>query len=120
MTSKSEMLLWLDDHRGQYIPRDFAKCFIDRDRDVSGVNADDWTVLETGPDHEFYWDVWCEVCDNAIVTMEGVAYRLHQDGALWLVPKGMEWNDQTETFEWPEEDEPDYSRDSDRERFNAD
>jgi hypothetical protein len=104
MTDKPEPLLWLDDHRGIYIPRDFASSFLNRSKHVEGVNADDWKILETGPDHEYYWDVWIEVSDNAIVTDEnGVKYRLYQDGDLWLIPVGMEWNDETETFEWSDE-----------------
>jgi hypothetical protein len=105
--SRPEMMLWLDDHRGVYIPRDFANSFRDRAKDVAGVTADDWTVLEAGPDHECYWDVWSDVLDCATVTDEnGVIYRLHQDGALWLVPEGMEWNDATDMYDWPDDREP--------------
>lgn len=101
---KPEILLWLDDHRGRYIPRDFANCFVDRDRHVQGVSPERWAILEN-PDDEYYWEAWNDVLNDATVTMEGVVYRLHQDGALWLVPEGMEWNDDSETFEWSEEDE---------------
>lgn len=106
MTDKPEMLLWLDDHRGQYIPRDFANSFTNRDRDVSGISANQWQTLESGPDNEFYWDAWDDVLNNAIVTDEnGIRYRLHQDSALWLVPVGMEWNEENDCFEWPEENQ---------------
>jgi hypothetical protein len=30
---------------------------------------------------------------------------LYQDGDLWLIPEGMQWNDETGFFEWPEETE---------------
>lgn len=100
---KPDVMLWLDDHRGIYIPRDFANSFANRDRDVSGVSLDGWYVLEAGPDHENYWDYWDDILNDAIVTDEhGVRYRLHQDGALWLVPEGMEWNETDDTFIWPE------------------
>jgi hypothetical protein len=105
--SKPDTMLWLDDHRGVYIPRDFANSFANRDHDVSGVDPEQWKILETGPEleNEFYWEVWTEVCDNAIVTDEnGIKYRLHQDGALWLVPEGMEYDEFSETFGWPKED----------------
>lgn len=106
MASKPDMLLWLSDARGVYIPRDFAKSFTDRANHVSGVDDEDWAILEAGPDHEHYWDVWTEVCGNAVVTDEiGIKYRLNQDGDLWLVPEGMQWNDEKDTFEWPEETE---------------
>lgn len=104
MTGKPDMMLWLDDHRGVYIPRDFANCFNDRAKHVSGVSNEDWQILESGPDNEQYWEAWNDVCDNAIVTDEnGVKFRLYQDGALWLIPEGMEWNDDTESFDYPED-----------------
>jgi hypothetical protein len=46
MTTKPETLLWLNDSRGVYIPRDFANCFVNRDKHVSGVSAEDWTILK--------------------------------------------------------------------------
>jgi hypothetical protein len=105
MTNKPEPVLWLSDARGVYIPRDF--CDINRSR-VTGLEPDDWTILEAGPDgpdNEMYWDVWCGVCDNAVVTdTNGVRYRLHQDGDLWLVPEGMEWSEEKDWFVWPEEE----------------
>jgi hypothetical protein len=97
-----DIILWLTDARGIYIPRDFATSFTDRDRDVTGVSAEDWAILEN-PDHEHYDDTWSDVLDKAIVTdLDGVRYRLHQDGDLWLVPEGMEWLDDKEVFAWPE------------------
>jgi len=108
MTTKPEPMLWLDDHRGVYIPRDFANSFANRAKDVSGVSDDDWSVLEAGPDHEHYWDVWQDVAENAIVTdANGVLYRVYQDGACWLVPMAMEWSDKEEFFVWPEQNEQD-------------
>ena len=107
MSSKPEMMLWLSDARGQYIPRDFANSFADRAKTVTGVSDDDWITLENGPDTEWYWEAWDSVCNNAIVTDEnGVQYRIHQDGDCWLVPDGMEWSDETETFQWPDDDDP--------------
>lgn len=101
-TSKPDMLLWLSDARGRYIPRDFAASFEDRNECVSGVSQEDWAVLDAGPDHEWYWEAWDAVCDNAIITDEhGVKYRIYQDGDCWLVPDGMEWDDETQTFGWP-------------------
>jgi hypothetical protein len=108
MTNRPEPLLWLDDHRGRYIPRDFARSFADRASVVSGVTDDDWVILEAGPDGEtFYWDVWVEVCDSAIVTIDGTQYRVYQDGDCWLIPDGMEWSEDTDTFAWPGDDSGD-------------
>lgn len=103
--SKPDMVLWLSDARGQYIPRDFANSFSDHAKHVSGVSNEDWAILEAGPDHELYWDTWTlSVLDGAVVTDEnGNKYQVYQDGDCWLIPHGMEWDDETETFRWPEE-----------------
>jgi len=105
-TQKPDMLLWLSDARGVYIPRDFANSFADRAKHVTGVKAEDWTVLEAGPDHEWYWESWQAVCDNARVTDDkGNVFFVHQDGDCWLVPVGMEWSDENDCFQWPAEDD---------------
>lgn len=124
-TMQSEPMLWLDDHRGIYIPRDFALSFADRAKSVTGVSAEDWTILERGPDggmdsdipedesNEWYWDTWTDVCDNARVTDDnGVVYFVYQDGACWLIPEGMEWSDSDEFFIWPDDSEGDSEDDS--------
>ena len=104
MTKKIEPLLWLNDARGIYIPRDFANSFADRAKHVQNVSDEDWTILEAGPDHEWYWEAWVNVCDNAIVTdNDGVRFRVHQDGDCWLIPEGMEWSEEHDFFVWPEE-----------------
>lgn len=117
--ARPEPLLWLDDHRGQYIPRDFAKSFADRARDVHGVSDEEWAILERGPDggmdsdipegefNDFYWDAWQDVCDNATVTSMGITYHVYQDGACWLIPDGMEWSDSLDFFTWPDDDDSD-------------
>lgn len=99
----TEPLLWLNDARGVYIPRDFATCFTDRAANVSGVSDEDWSILEAGPDHKLYWDTWDDVLNNAKVTdANGVKFTLHQDGDLWLIPDGMEWSEDDQTFVWPD------------------
>ncbi len=68
----------------------------------------DWSILDAGPDHEWYWESWTEVCDNAIVTDDkGIKYRIWQDGDCWLVPEGMEWSEENETYVWPTKEESD-------------
>ena len=105
-TSRPEMLLWLTDSHGVYIPQQFAKCLAQRDKYVSGVSATDWAVLEAGPDNESYWDSWINVCDNAVITDEnGSSFTIWQDGDCWLIPCGMDWRDDIECFAWPEENE---------------
>jgi hypothetical protein len=104
MTRKPEPLLWLNDARGVYIPRDFATSFADRAKTVAGVSGDDWEILEAGPEHELYWDTWNDVEQNAVVTDDkGHKFRIHQDGDCWLIPEGMEWSDE-DGFVWPEDE----------------
>jgi hypothetical protein len=55
--------LFLDDHRGIYIPRDFAEC-IDA-RYWFGITSEELGIL-ADPDHDLYWEVWSAVCDNAL------------------------------------------------------
>jgi hypothetical protein len=81
-----EPILFLDDHRGVYIPRDFAN-EIKREC-VSGVDAKTWAILEAGPDHEWYWEAWSDVIDRATVKDGDTVYTVYQDGPCWLVPEG--------------------------------
>jgi hypothetical protein len=102
MTDRPEPLLWLSDARGQYIPRDFADSFTDRNKNVVDVSAEDWAILDAGPDHEHYWDTWSDVEQSArVIDDNGVEYTLYQDGDLWLIPKGMEWDDEADGWRWP-------------------
>jgi hypothetical protein len=104
-TKRPEMMLWLSDARGQYIPRDFANSFADRAKAVPDIDPIDWEILETGPDHEWYWDAWETVCNTAAVIDEnGTRYFIYQDGDCWLVPEGMEWSDREDGFVWPDEE----------------
>ena len=103
MTTRPEPLLWLNDARGVYIPRDFANCFVDRAKHVAHVTDEDWSILKAGPDHDYYWETWDIILQNAIVTDDnGISYRLDQNGDLWLIPVGMEWSDKDEWYVWPE------------------
>lgn len=105
-TTKPEPMLYADSARGQYIPQHFAQTI--RPEAVSNIQQELLDVLAAGPDGPDgpdYWEVWQDVVDNAIVRDAGVNYRLHEDGDLWLVPDGMEWDDDTEWFIWPDEDD---------------
>jgi hypothetical protein len=103
-TTKPEPVLWLSDARGRYIPRDFARSFADRSASVRHVTDEQWSILEAGLDHEWYWEAWDEILNEATVTdTNGAVYTLHQDGDLWLVPAGMEWSDEEGFYVWPTE-----------------
>jgi hypothetical protein len=101
--NKPEPLLWLNDARGIYIPRDFVQSIYRKN--VPDVSDEDWAILNTGPEHELYWDAWDAVLSDAVVHDETGDYRLYQDGDLWLVPVGMVWNEETDFFEWPNDDD---------------
>jgi hypothetical protein len=98
---KPEMRLWLNSAHGVYIPRYFAHSFDERPTQVRGVSDDEWKILEAGPEHEHYWDVWDSVERNAIVKLGDVEYFVRVDEDVWLVPIGMEWSDSEDAFVWP-------------------
>lgn len=89
-------ILYASDRHGIYIPQYFAES-IKRDC-VTGVSSEEWRILESDPmECEFYWDVWNDVEQRAIVTSPetGQEYRLYQDGDLWLVPA--DWHPEEES-----------------------
>jgi len=81
LTKSNPFELMVSDRHGQYVPQVFAE--IAR-RDLFGetISAEDWAILETGPEHEHYWDAWDSVLISA-ETADGVS--LYQDGDLWAV-----------------------------------
>ena len=92
-------ILYADGARGVYIPQHFAESI--KRECVEGVSTEDWDILMHDPNGddcpESYWDTWADVEQSAIVTdpSTGVAYRLYQDGDLWLVP--VDWNPEGES-----------------------
>lgn len=72
--------LLVDDHHGQYVGQVFAE-IIKREL-FPAVPADDWSVLDTGPDHEFYHDVCADM--DTWETCDGISI-MWQDGGLWAV-----------------------------------
>lgn len=79
-----------DSAYGIYIPQYFAEA-VDRDR-VENISDEQYEILLEGPDSEFYWDVWVEVEESAVITdSNGQKFSLYQDGDLWLVPLEADW-----------------------------
>jgi hypothetical protein len=64
----------------------------------SGIDADDVAILETGPDHEQYWDAWQDVLDNATWTDGKNTWTLYQDGDLFAVCPELMDNDEYQNF----------------------
>ena len=73
-------VLFADSARGIYIPQHFAQA-ADRSK-FTGINAEQWSILEAGPEHGHYWEAWDEVLDGAETECGGV---LWQDGDLWIL-----------------------------------
>lgn len=86
-------ILLLTDARGIYQPRDFAQ-EVKREC-IANVSDADWETLLAGPDVDYYWDAWQEVCDAAVITAPdtGVKYYIYQDGDTWLVPVDAVWEE---------------------------
>jgi hypothetical protein len=99
-TTRPEPILILSDAHGINLPRVFTTN-VARER-VENVSDEDWAILQAGPDHSEYWDAWQEVCDNAALTDDnGNKFFLCQDGDLWLIPQGMTWDEEADTWRWP-------------------
>ena len=81
LTKSNPFELMVDSHHGIYIPQIFAET-VRRDLFGETISAEDWAILETGPDHENYWEVWDDVLNSA-ETEDGIS--LFQDGDLWAV-----------------------------------
>ena len=74
--------LLLDSNRGIYIPRDFVEGF---DLEEWHVNVDNAYICKN-PDHEFYWDSWAGILNNAYyIAEDGRKFTLYQDGDLWAL-----------------------------------
>ena len=90
MNDKIELLL--DESRGIYLPQGFVKCF---DASEWGVDFEDADVLEEGPDHPDYWEVWDTILETASYTdEEGHKWTLWHDGYLFAIRDDMteeEW-----------------------------
>lgn len=81
LTKSNPFELLVDSHHGQYVPQVFAET-IKRELFGETISAEDWAILETGPDHEHYLDAWEDVLNSA-ETADGIS--LYQDGDLWAV-----------------------------------
>ncbi len=85
--------LVLSDAHGIYIPQLFCSDIDEEWAQKAGIDWEDVTICQSGPDHEWYWEAWQAILDDAAITNNGVTWRLHQDGDLWEYPEGYEWPD---------------------------
>lgn len=69
---------------GIYIPKEFAKGY---DMEAWHVDVADTDILKDGAEHEFYWDTWDYVLDNAyFIDSDGKRWTLYQDDDLFVIP----------------------------------
>ena len=77
------VILMVSDHHGQYVPQQFLR-YIEGVAGWKNIKDEDRSILETGPEHEQYWDAWDKVLDQAqFLADNGDVYTLWQDGDLW-------------------------------------
>ena len=91
-TMQEPNLVLLDSH-GVYIPQIYCEDADEHWANCVGVDYKDVQICQAGPEHEWYWEAWQSILDNASIVSDGVTWRLHQDGDLWEVPDGYEWPD---------------------------
>jgi hypothetical protein len=73
---------YADSARGVYIPQYFAESA--KREFISGVSEEQFAILESGPDAEFYWGTWSEVLDSCVITDSRGKWYLYQDGDLFI------------------------------------
>jgi hypothetical protein len=87
-----EPVLVLNDSHGVYIPQLWCSDLTEADIKRIGLNPWDVQQCQAGPDSEHYWCAWDSILNDAeMVDDKGVTWRLHQDGDLWEVADGYQW-----------------------------
>lgn len=93
--------LLLSDAHGIYIPHQFANfvATLEHPDGWHNVTFEECQILTDGPEHEEYWDVWCDVLDNATYTdASGNIWRLYQDGDLFAFCESLMTDEEYENF----------------------
>lgn len=80
LTKSNPMELLVDSHHGQYSGQIFAET-IKREL-FETITAEDWAILETGPDHELYSEVCADLDSHQ--TTDGISLYW-AEGDLWAV-----------------------------------
>lgn len=82
----------IDGAHGIYVPQIFVESF---NAAEWGIEEEDIKVLKEGPSHEYYWDTWETVLNNAEFKDEdGKVWTLHQDSDLFAVREDHEWDEE--------------------------
>jgi len=90
ITLQCEILF--SDARGRYIPRDFAEdgclenCFNSMGKSQDELDRS-YAIL-MNPEHEWYWDEWSSVIDNAYwIDADKIHWTFDQDGDLFMIAR---------------------------------
>ena len=85
LKKEDAVILMVDSHAGQYIPQEFLES-IKNVKGWKGISSENKKTIEAGPDNEWYWEAWTQICDNAKFTSKArQEFRLYQDEDLWAV-----------------------------------
>ena len=86
--------LVLDGAHGIYIPQLWCSDITEEECPTLHIQWSDVQCCQSGPDEEWYWEAWQSILDTCHMTDgAGTTWRLHQDGDLWEVPDGFEWEE---------------------------
>lgn len=81
MKTVPSMNLLIDSHHGVYIPQLFAQHCA---HEWIGISPDNLGIMIHGPDHEYYFEAWDMVLNNA--RHKSLPWlTLYQDGDLWAI-----------------------------------
>lgn len=85
----------VDSHHGIYIPQVFITDF----EGWKNIKEEDADILKDGPEHEYYWDAWDTVLQNAYFADGCTIWRLHQDADLFAIPEFIYQDDEDDEEE---------------------
>lgn len=90
----------LSDARGVYIPQNFIEFENEEQRTGGELSAEDKAVIESGPEHADYWDVWTTILDTFEYTdSNGYVWSLYQEGDVWLICPALMSCEEVKNFE---------------------
>ena len=78
----------VDGARGIYVPQSATTQL---DLVDWGIDKETISLLENGPDCEWYWEAWDDVLRDAVNVFDGYEWRLYQDGDLFMVREDYDW-----------------------------
>ena len=82
-------------HHGQYVPQVFAsEC-----NHWNNISSDDLDILSQGPDHEWYYETWFNVLNEANYTdKQGNKWVLYEDADLFAISEELMTEQEKQDF----------------------